>query len=83
MCGFWGLLMGSVAGFVLGQLYAPKSGRELRRELMDATDEVYRRVAFEIEDIRTSPGGVAGFIERLTAADEPRKLVDMESAANQ
>lgn len=50
---------------------------------MDATDDVYRRVAFEIEDIRTSPGGVAGFIGRLTAADEPRKLVDMESAANE
>lgn len=83
MCGFWGLLMGGIGGFVLGQLYAPKSGKELRRELMDATDEIYRRVAFEIEDIRTSPGGVAGFIERLAAADEPRKLVDMDAAANE
>lgn len=76
MCGFMGLLFGGVTGLVLGQLYAPKSGRELRKDLMNATDDIYRRVAFEIEDIRTTPGGVAGLLEKLASADEPRNIVD-------
>lgn len=83
MCGFLGLLFGGIAGFTIGQLYAPKSGRELRQDLMNATDDVYRRIVFEIEDIRTTPGGFGGLIEKLASADEPRKLVDTGYAVNE
>lgn len=36
---FWGFLAGGVIGAVVALLYAPKSGRELRKDIKDKTDE--------------------------------------------
>lgn len=44
---FWdvlkGFVFGSLAGAVLGMLFAPKSGKELRKDIKSKTDEVVER----------------------------------------
>lgn len=47
-----GLLLGGVLGFIGGILFAPKSGRELRRELAENSDEVYRSASTSISDLK-------------------------------
>lgn len=83
MYGFLGLIFGTIAGFVAGQLWAPKPGKEMRTDLINATDDIYRRVAFEIEDIRTTPGGVVGLLEKLASVDEPHILIDPDLAVGE
>lgn len=40
---FEGLLVGGTLGFVLGMLTAPKPGAELRRELADSADDMFKQ----------------------------------------
>jgi gas vesicle protein len=47
-----GLLLGGVLGFVGGILFAPKSGRELRKELADGSDEIYKNASTSISDFK-------------------------------
>lgn len=49
---FEGLLVGGILGFLFGMLTAPKSGAELRRQLADQSDEVYRHASTQVSDIR-------------------------------
>jgi gas vesicle protein len=46
-----GLLMGGLAGAAIGILTAPKSGDKLREDLVEASDELYRRAKYEIEEL--------------------------------
>ena len=48
-----GLVFGSLAGYLLGVLTAPKAGDQLVKELADASDDLYRRAAYEIEDLKS------------------------------
>jgi gas vesicle protein len=47
-----GLLLGGVLGFVGGILFAPKSGRELRRDLADGSDELYKNASTSVSDFK-------------------------------
>ncbi len=47
-----GLLLGGVLGFVGGILFAPKSGRELRKDLQDNSDELYKQAGSSISDFK-------------------------------
>ena len=47
-----GLLLGGALGFIGGILFAPKSGRELRRELAENSDEIYKTASGSISDLK-------------------------------
>jgi len=49
---FEGLLLGGIMGFLGGILFAPKSGRELRRELAEGSDELYKNASSSISDLK-------------------------------
>jgi gas vesicle protein len=46
-----GLFMGGLAGAALGILVAPKRGAELRDELVEVSENIYRKAAYEIEEL--------------------------------
>jgi len=45
-----GLLIGSLTGYMLGLLAAPKRGSDTVKDLYDASQDLYRRAAYEVED---------------------------------
>ena len=47
-----GVIAGVVGGIVAGVLFAPKSGEESRKELMEAVDERYDKHAPQIADAK-------------------------------
>lgn len=47
-----GLLLGGVLGFIGGILFAPKSGRELRKDLAEGSDELYKQASTSISDFK-------------------------------
>jgi gas vesicle protein len=49
---FEGLFVGGLLGFVLGLLYAPKPGHQLRRELADSSEDIYKNASTKIGDIK-------------------------------
>jgi gas vesicle protein len=53
---FEGLFVGGLLGFIAGLLYAPKPGSQLRRQLADQSDELYRQASTGISDLRTQTG---------------------------
>ena len=40
-----GLLVGSLAGLAAGILYAPKSGKETRQQIVDSADKMRKKIA--------------------------------------
>lgn len=46
-----GIICGGVAGITLAFLSAPKSGEETRRDLVESSDQLYRKAAYELEEI--------------------------------
>ena len=53
---FEGLFVGGFLGFILGLLYAPKPGSQLRRELASQSDELYRQASTGLTDLRDRTG---------------------------
>ena len=53
---FEGLFVGGFLGFILGLLFAPKPGHQLRRELADQSDEFYRQASSGLTDLRDRTG---------------------------
>lgn len=49
---FEGLFVGGLLGFLAGILFAPKPGSQLRRELADQSDELYRQASTGLTDLR-------------------------------
>lgn len=49
---FEGLFVGGILGFLFGMLYAPKPGSQLRRELADQSDELYRQASTNLSDLK-------------------------------
>lgn len=49
---FEGLFVGGIIGFLAGLLYAPKPGSQLRRELADHGDEIYKQASTQLGDLK-------------------------------
>ena len=49
---FEGLAVGGILGFIIGLLYAPKSGAQLRRDIVDGSDEIYRQASTRMSDLK-------------------------------
>jgi len=50
---FKGILLGGALGFALGILFAPKSGKDLRSELMGESDDLLNKAKGELDKIKT------------------------------
>lgn len=53
---FEGLFIGGVMGFLAGLLYAPKPGSQLRQELADQSDGLYRQASSQLSDMKDRTG---------------------------
>lgn len=49
---FEGLVVGGVLGYIIGILSAPKSGVELRRQIADNSEDIYKQASDSLGDIR-------------------------------
>ena len=53
---FEGLVVGGLLGFVFGLLSAPKSGAELRRQIADGSEDLYKHASDSIDDFKSNAG---------------------------
>lgn len=53
---FEGLFVGGLLGCIFGLLYAPKPGAQLRRQLADQSDDLYRQANAGLTDLRDRTG---------------------------
>lgn len=44
-------MFGGIAGYLLGTVAAPKSGIRLRRDLAGASENIYRKASYELQDL--------------------------------
>lgn len=51
-----GLVVGGVLGYLVGLLSAPKSGAELRREIADNSEDLYKQASDSLIDIKERTG---------------------------
>ncbi len=49
---FEGLLVGGIMGFLFGMLAAPKSGADLRRQIADGGEDMYKNASDQLTDFR-------------------------------
>jgi gas vesicle protein len=47
-----GILVGGVFGFVFGILTAPKSGAELRKQITDGSEDMYKQASESIAELK-------------------------------
>ncbi len=47
-----GVLFGGLAGFVVGILLAPKTGREMRKHIAETSDDLYHQANDQIADLK-------------------------------
>lgn len=53
---FEGLVVGGLIGFVFGILSAPKSGAELRRQLADGSEDLYKQASDQLGELSSVTG---------------------------
>ena len=53
---FEGLVVGGLIGFVFGILSAPKSGAELRKQLADGSEDLYKQASDQLGELSTGAG---------------------------
>ena len=71
---FEGLVVGGLLGFVIGMLAAPKSGAELRRQIADESEDLYKQASDQLGAIKERTGDtVAGIKEKSEHALEDVK----------
>ena len=71
---FEGLVVGGLLGFVIGMLAAPKSGAELRRQIADESEDLYKQASDQFGAIKERTGDtVAGIKEKSEHALEDVK----------
>jgi gas vesicle protein len=46
-----GFIVGAATGFVAGMLSTPKPGRELRHDLAEVSDTLYRKTVYRLENL--------------------------------
>jgi gas vesicle protein len=81
---FKGLLVGGAIGAVVGMLFAPKTGRELRQEISDETDKLVDKLKVDLENAKeTFEEGKQKIMEKLNneAMQEPPAVQDEADAA--
>lgn len=61
-----GFIVGSVAGYALGLLCAPKPGKELVEDITDTTLSLQRKLTFELEALKESSGNAVHKMEDKT-----------------
>jgi gas vesicle protein len=49
---FEGLVVGGVLGYIVGILSAPKSGVELRRQIADNSEDIYKQASDSLGQVR-------------------------------
>jgi gas vesicle protein len=49
---FEGIVVGGVFGFIFGILTAPKSGAELRKQISDGSEDVYKQASESIAELK-------------------------------
>jgi gas vesicle protein len=49
---FEGLVVGGILGFIFGMLSAPKSGAEMRQQLADGSEDLYKQASDQISDLK-------------------------------
>jgi gas vesicle protein len=63
---FKGLLLGGAIGAVVGMLFAPKTGRELRQDISDETNKLVDKLKADLENAReTFEEGKQKIMEKL------------------
>lgn len=92
----WGILAGSVVGSVTALLFAPKPGKELRKDIADGTTEAIDKVqeiALQASDkstelyskakeaVETVVTEVKGWSKQCSCTDEEEKLVTVSEIA--
>lgn len=53
---FEGLLVGGLLGYLFGLLSAPKSGSDLRRQIAEGSEDLYRQASDSIGDLKEKTG---------------------------
>lgn len=48
-----GIVIGGALGFVCGLLSAPKSGAEMRKQLVDDSEDLYKQASESIHDMKS------------------------------
>lgn len=51
---FEGLVVGGLLGFVIGLLSAPKPGSELRQQIADGSEDLYKQASDQIGDMKSN-----------------------------
>ena|SRR6185369_895893 len=51
---FEGLVVGGILGFLFGMLAAPKSGADLRRQLADGSEDLYKQASDQLGHLKES-----------------------------
>ena len=80
-----GLIIGGLIGAVLGILYAPKSGKEMREELAGKTDELLSKAREEYEKAVEKSGIISETaVKRLEELESSgkEKVEEVESKVN-
>lgn len=77
-----GLLMGGLAGAALGVLAAPKSGSQLREELAEASEGIYRKAVYELEELTTKVDELRGKVEEVKDGRLSKPLERVASAVS-
>jgi gas vesicle protein len=47
-----GLVVGGILGFIFGMLSAPKSGAEMRKQLADGSEDLYKQASDSLSEMR-------------------------------
>jgi gas vesicle protein len=78
-----GTLIGVITGGIAGLLLAPKSGKELRADLVRHFDEIKKKLILELEKAEDfSKKTYAEIVQKVTAAYEHSKKINGEEALN-
>ncbi|RMH63520.1 MAG: hypothetical protein D6677_07030 [Calditrichaeota bacterium] len=71
---FSGLIVGGAIGLIAGVLFAPKSGRDIREELFNDSDDIIKKAKDELDkiyeeltDLKNKVGGVEQSIKTAPA----------------
>lgn len=70
-----GVLFGGLAGFVVGILIAPKTGREMRKQIAETSDDIYHQANEQISDLKDKAEVALGDMQ-VKSQDILRKASD-------
>jgi gas vesicle protein len=74
---FKGFILGGLVGAAIGVLFAPKSGKDTREELMEESDDLLSKAKDELEKVKNDLGDLR---TRITATVNKSKKVFEEAA---